>query len=89
MNQTREPFDLEQKPSAPVNILLNKERCKGCTYCVEFCPSKSLKMSQEISPKGYLLASVDDPEKCLSCGLCEIICPEYAIRLVKKKQKGK
>ena len=67
--------------TAQGKVTFNKERCKGCTYCVEFCPRKSLKMSQEISDKGYVLAAVDDPSKCTACGLCEMICPEYAIRL--------
>jgi 2-oxoglutarate ferredoxin oxidoreductase subunit delta len=82
MNQLREPFDVEQKKSVSPKVQINKDRCKGCTYCVEFCPRKALKMSQEISAKGYVLAAVDDPAKCSSCGLCEIICPEYAIRLI-------
>jgi 2-oxoglutarate ferredoxin oxidoreductase subunit delta len=85
MNQRQETADTEQKPAERVNILINKDRCKGCTYCVEFCPRKSLKMSQEISAKGYVLAAVDDPAKCSGCGLCEIICPEYAIHVTYKK----
>jgi len=85
MRQQEETTNVEQKPDARVKILINKDRCKGCTYCVEFCPRKSLKMSQEISAKGYVVAAVDDPAKCSGCGLCEIICPEYAIRMVYKK----
>ena len=85
MNQRQETADTEQKPAARVSILINKDRCKGCTYCVEFCHRKSLKMSQEISAKGYVLAAVDDPAKCSGCGLCEIICPEYAIHVTYKK----
>jgi 2-oxoglutarate ferredoxin oxidoreductase subunit delta len=89
MNQLREPIDPEQKSVIQVKILINKERCKGCTYCAEFCPRKALKMSQEISAKGYVLAAVDDPAKCSGCGLCEIICPEFAIRLIGKTQNQK
>jgi 2-oxoglutarate ferredoxin oxidoreductase subunit delta len=86
MKQQREPSDLEQKSVPPAKVLINKDRCKGCSYCTEYCPGKALKMSQEISAKGYLLAAVDDPAKCSNCGLCEIICPEFAIRLIDKKQ---
>jgi 2-oxoglutarate ferredoxin oxidoreductase subunit delta len=86
MNQRQETFDPEQKPATHVKITINKDRCKGCTYCAEFCPRKALKMSQEISAKGYILATVDDPAKCSGCGLCEIICPEYAIRIIGKTQ---
>jgi 2-oxoglutarate ferredoxin oxidoreductase subunit delta len=88
MKLWRKPFDLEAKSVKPGNVLINKERCKGCSYCTEFCPRKSLTMSQEISSKGYLLATVDDPDKCLNCGLCEIICPEFAVHLVDKKSSN-
>jgi 2-oxoglutarate ferredoxin oxidoreductase subunit delta len=89
MSQFGVPFDVDQKATQSVKVLINKDRCKGCTYCTEFCPRKALKMSQEISAKGYLLAAVDDPSKCSSCGLCEIICPEYAIRLIYQTQNQK
>jgi 2-oxoglutarate ferredoxin oxidoreductase subunit delta len=89
MNQLREPFEAEQNTVTTIKVIINKDRCKGCAYCTEFCPGKALKMSQEISPKGYILAAVDDPVKCSSCGLCEIICPEYAIRLIGKTPKQK
>ncbi len=85
MKQSQDPSDLETKSSTAAKISINKDRCKGCSYCVEFCPRKALKMSQEINPKGYVLAAVDDPTKCSNCGLCEIICPEYAVRSLKPK----
>ena len=81
MRLWRKPFDYMEKATRPVKILISEERCKGCTYCVEFCPKAVLKMSEEISPKGYTLAVVVDESKCLNCGLCEIICPEFAIHL--------
>ena len=84
MQQSRNPLDLSPKSATAEKVFINKDRCKGCTYCVEFCPRKALKMSQEISDKGYILAAVDDPAKCVNCGLCEIICPEFAIHVAGK-----
>jgi len=81
MKLWRTPFDQAEKATKPVKVLINKERCKGCGYCVEFCPRRALMMSEELSPKGYYLAAVADESKCLGCGLCEVICPEFAIRL--------
>ena len=81
MKLWRKPFDIEKKTVKPGTVLINRDRCKGCGYCTEFCPRKSLKVSAEINAKGYYLASVDDPSKCLNCGLCEIICPEFAIHV--------
>jgi 2-oxoglutarate ferredoxin oxidoreductase subunit delta len=77
----RKPFDAEIKASKPGRITIEKERCKGCSFCTEFCPRDVLAMSQEINSKGYTLATVTDEKKCLACGLCEVICPEYAIKV--------
>ena len=83
----RKPFDSAQKATAPGKVIIDRERCKGCAYCTEFCPRKALEMSKELTPKGYLLPKVTDESKCLNCGLCEIICPEFAIRVL--PQDGK
>jgi len=81
MKLWRTPFDQAEKATKPGKVLINKERCKGCGYCVEFCPRGALMMSEELNPKGYHLAAVADESKCLGCGLCEVICPEFAIHL--------
>ena len=78
----RKPFDQAEKATRPGRVLIDKERCKGCGYCVEFCPRGVLQMSEELSPKGYTLAAVVEESKCLSCGLCETLCPEFAIYIV-------
>jgi 2-oxoglutarate ferredoxin oxidoreductase subunit delta len=81
MKLWRTPFDQAEKAVKPPKVVINKDRCKGCGYCVEFCPRDALKMSDELGPKGYGLAQVSDKSKCVGCGLCEIICPEFAIKL--------
>lgn len=78
----RKPFDAELKAIKPGKVIINKERCKGCGYCTEFCPRKALEISQEINAKGYTVASLVDENKCLGCGLCEIICPEFAVQVL-------
>lgn len=79
----RKPFDHEEKVTAPSEITIDKERCKGCGYCVEYCPRKVLQTSTELSPKGYQLVEVKDADKCVGCGFCEVICPEFAIKVSK------
>jgi len=81
MKLWRKPFDSTEKATAPVKIFINKDRCKGCGYCSEYCPREVLHMSTEINSKGYNLAVVSDESKCLACGFCEAICPEFAIRV--------
>ena len=82
MKLWRKPFDQAERVTKPGKVLINEERCKGCHYCVDFCPTGALRMTEELNPKGYLLAAVADESKCLSCGLCEVLCPEFAIHLV-------
>ena len=81
MKLWRTPFDQAEKVITPLKVVIDKERCKGCSYCVEFCPRGALEMSTELNPKGYTLAAVADASKCLGCGLCDILCPEFAIHI--------
>ena len=81
MKLWRTPFDQAEKATKPGRVLIHKERCKGCGYCVEFCPTGALKISQELSSKGYYLAAVENEGKCLGCGLCEALCPDFAIQV--------
>ena len=81
MKLWRKPFDYADKATKPGQVHIDKERCKGCGFCVEFCPTKVLRMSLELSPKGYNLVVVDVESKCLACGFCELICPEFAIKV--------
>jgi len=81
MKLWRQPFDYVEQATKPAKISIDKERCKGCGFCVEFCPRKVLKMSSELNPKGYNFAVVDDESKCLACGFCDLVCPDFAIKL--------
>jgi 2-oxoglutarate ferredoxin oxidoreductase subunit delta len=54
---------------------INREWCKGCRICVEFCPKDALATDKlEKAKLAY-------PEKCISCGICELLCPDLAIQL--------
>jgi 2-oxoglutarate ferredoxin oxidoreductase subunit delta len=78
----REPLDLKdiRVPRGEIHVLL--ERCKGCGWCVEFCPRKVLEVSDEINSKGYHPPKAVKANACASCGLCELLCPEFAIYVV-------
>ena len=53
--------------------VIEKEVCKLCNQCVEFCPPKVLKENE----KGLEI----DYGKCIRCFCCQEICPEGAIRI--------
>jgi 2-oxoglutarate ferredoxin oxidoreductase subunit delta len=69
------------KAPARYRINIDAERCKGCGYCVEFCPRDVLKMTDEMNSRGYPLPAVADVTKCRACDLCALLCPEFAIKV--------
>jgi 2-oxoglutarate ferredoxin oxidoreductase subunit delta len=57
-----------------------EERCKGCGFCVEFCPQSVLIMSEHTNSKGYHPPRLkEDAAHCVDCGLCALLCPDFAI----------
>jgi 2-oxoglutarate ferredoxin oxidoreductase subunit delta len=64
--------------SAHARVLIRTEKCKGCRFCVEFCPSRALQLSTQFNAKGYHYPVVVK-DACINCSLCTSICPDYAI----------
>ena len=83
----RLPLDAGQHtiPIGEVSIIAN--RCKGCGFCIEFCPNEVLEVSREFNVKGYHPPMVVKEGECVNCNLCEIICPEFAIYTVLKENR--
>ena len=79
MKYWRTPLDLDRitVPHGEVHIL--PDRCKGCGFCVEYCPKGVLAISEAFNHKGYHPPKVVKPEECVNCNLCEMICPDFAI----------
>jgi len=65
------------------HVFLLAERCKGCRFCVEFCPRQVLAMSDRFNSKGYHIPIVIAEERCTDCKMCELLCPEFAIYVVR------
>ena len=75
----REPFDTDVIEITKGNVVIIEDRCKGCGYCIEFCPRSILAFSKGYNKKGYHPPAVLNPGECVNCHYCEIICPEFAI----------
>ena len=75
--RTPPPFVPATVPRGTVRILA--DRCKGCGFCVEYCPKEVLALSPGFNRKGYHPPEVVKHGKCVNCNLCEMICPDFAI----------
>jgi 2-oxoglutarate ferredoxin oxidoreductase subunit delta len=70
-----------------MKIYHNQNFCKGCWYCVEYCPAKVYAQTKNLSKKGYFVPEIVDPDACTDCGLCDMYCPEFAITLVREEEE--
>ena len=65
-------------------LKIDKERCKGCFLCIEFCPRKALSVSETVNKKGYRYVVMKDATKCNLCGICVMMCPDCGIEIVEE-----
>ena len=63
------------KPKLKEHVI-NREWCKGCRICVEFCPKNVLELDQ--SEKAVAVRAED----CIACKQCELRCPDLAIEIL-------
>jgi 2-oxoglutarate ferredoxin oxidoreductase subunit delta len=56
-------------------VEVNPEECNGCGLCVESCPLKSFKLSEERNHSGARPVQ-HLGEDCWGCGTCHYFCPE-------------
>ena len=66
-------------------IFVRTEVCKGCSYCIDFCPTHCLEFSRGFNQKGYHYPVLGRPEDCTGCDLCGLYCPDFAIFAVRFK----
>lgn len=63
------------------SIRIDRERCKGCALCVDFCPNACIRLSEELNLKGYFVAVLDSGDGCTACRNCAVMCPDAAIEV--------
>ena len=82
----RKPLDKGKHKIIKGDIHILPDRCKGCGFCVEYCPKDVLEMSEEFNKKGYHPPKAAKPDDCVDCHLCEMLCPEFAIYVTTKEE---
>jgi len=64
-------------------VFIQRERCKGCGFCVEFCPTRVLELDKSYNQKGYHPPTIANLTACTGCDLCGLYCPDFAIHGLK------
>lgn len=76
---------VQKKKEPKGTVFIKPEICKGCSYCIDFCPTDCLEFSKDFNSKGYHYPILARPEDCTGCDLCGMYCPDFAIFGVKFK----
>jgi len=64
-------------------ITINKEKCKGCFLCVNFCPKGLLIKAKGLNKRDFNYVEFKDKDNCLGCSICAIVCPDCCIEVYK------
>lgn len=83
----RTPLDIEKVELPEAEIHIDRDRCKGCGFCIEFCPTKVLEESEELNERGVHPPEIADESKCVICGFCTAVCPDFAIFVIEKARE--
>ena len=62
-------------------VSIDRERCKGCHFCIAVCPKKIMVVEKRYNQKGYPPVEITEIEECTGCALCAEMCPDVCIRV--------
>ncbi len=62
-------------------IVIDREVCKGCGYCISACPKGCIFQDDKYNGSGYYPAIFSDAGQCTGCAICAVSCPDIAIEV--------
>ena len=65
-------------------IVIDRELCKGCGYCVNACQLGLIVIEEKFNKMGVFPAYAVHGEKCTGCCMCAEMCPEIAIEVYRE-----
>ena len=68
-------------------IVINREVCKGCGYCITACPNGIIVLDKDFNAMSNHPAAAVKDGTCNGCGFCAIICPDIAIEVWREENK--
>lgn len=69
-------------------VYISANRCKGCGFCIAFCPQHVLAFSGDFNTHGYHPPHLTHAAGCTGCDLCGLYCPDFAIYAVMVKSEA-
>ena len=66
-------------------IVVDTEKCKGCSVCIPTCPTDVIQLADDVNRKGYHFLYMENPEECIACKNCAIVCPDGVISVYRVK----
>lgn len=83
---TMKDAQTNQKSDSKWKINIIRDRCKGCGFCIEFCPQNTLRGSDDVNSRGYTYPVLNESgSHCVGCMICEKGCPDLAIFVTKNE----
>ena len=83
-NYDKQYVEKSAKSGPSFKVSIAEKFCKGCGYCIKYCPKQVLKAEDSLNAKGYVKVKVDNISDCIGCLSCSTVCPEAAITVVKE-----
>jgi len=79
------PFERRELPDRyRGKIVIDYDKCIGCSLCARFCPAIAIKMVFIESEKGRKRKPMVYVYRCIFCGQCSLVCPRKAISYSKE-----
>lgn len=67
-------------------IIVDTNRCKGCSLCIAACPQNVITLANKVNANGYNYAVMSGND-CIGCASCGIVCPDGCITVYRKKME--
>lgn len=82
-NYEKQYKDKTAKSGPSFKVKIAEKFCKGCGYCIKYCPKQVLVAEDSLNAKGYVKVKVANVSDCIGCLSCSTVCPEAAITIQK------
>lgn len=75
-------FNRKKSKKDKNTYVISKNKCTGCTACLNICPKNAISMQEDEEGFKY---PVIDKNLCINCGLCRKVCPVLSSKNVENK----